>query len=1239
MLRKALLGLAFGLAASCAQAQTAPSPADVGISKGAPDVFKLKGSDNVWTPFGSIDPSTHIFIPQTNGNIAPNDCVKWGPGLTSAGAACNSVTGGATPANQLSIYTNHAGLVANVTTPTEAWTVQQQGFYAPGDGGDATYQWSFTSYCAGGTSSLPIVADGIVCVLPIGQSASTAGRYLLQTQNGIDARVVGMQPGGQDNSPYVAALMTASGVRKAGDATRGALIRFPPVNGQETYYYFSQPFVMSRQGVVDCESESSGFIGQSTLVFAPGVSGFIQETNALTLDGNFGVSDVRRCSIMGLGVGSVAKIGNFISVGQAGVHPGGGGSGYGTGSGTLTWAGPSCTTNPVLNATASGGAITSVSVATAGVCSDWPGDTVAVGSTQSYVQGVVTSWTVGGGLSAGTGATIDEIYKLVGTNGPWTGISLNQTLANKQNVITLPGGGCGYGSRAECAIQAGDGVIAFSAYLGPGSPLTAPGAYIGAADPSTNTATLAAPYSILSSGMTVNGGANIVDLPAAQKYTIQTTTGSNVAIVTAGPRLLRPGDLIWSDAFLFGTSVQGSVNAIAGTPTVNAGGSGYTGSSGTMTYNGIVCAGASNIAPVLNVTASGGVITGVVSVANPGDCLRATPPPNDTQWVAGGGLSGGSGASFNMTFNQTITLTSYSLIAQANAVATHTSGSPGQMWTIPVGFERRVGGSTHNIAVVNFGVDLDLTCEAGTSPTTGCNASIDQEDAFTFAIIGRLTRGDNTGVSMVIDNVFGHNFFSDEVEGGTLGSTYLNEEYNSQEESTARYALLMLCTSQNYSNFMGAYMSGQGKQDTSGRMNGCLGTDAQGNSNIGIPASDVQTGGLNIGSIYGAPEPQITDGGLVGNWGFGGRSAYILTTAAATASGNIVALPDVPNIIIGGLGIQDITNPFAIPPNTSVTEVGPHSVAISNPVFNGGIRAGDQVQFYNANGVFLCMRINMGLAGDDVNGLVMSKGCGSPLIGFSLTFQGQTNTWDWGNPRGIGLRMAGLDYTGYLGEGETRAIFPGGFLISSPFGVVGSERQVDMGPAADNAAYHLQGDLRLNSLPTPGGNLAWTEASDFTTTLSAPVTSGTTTSVAVAACPSPALPAGAVVSDQTGRTSAISSLHVSQNLGTLASCVGTTLTLQAASLVNGVSGDTIQFLQMRPAAPIANDPAGTSWSLGNNVHLAPVAFASLPSPCAIGTFAVVSDGADSPTYNAAAASEGGSYDPVFCSNGSVWKYH
>ena len=285
MLRRVLLALALGLAVSCAVAQTAPSPADVGISKGTPDVFKLKGHDNAWTPFGSVDPSTHLFIPGTNGNIAPNDCVKWGPGLTSAGAACNSVTGGATPANQLTIYTSHVGLLANVTTPTEAWTVQQQGFYAPGDGGAATYQWSLTSYCTGGTSGAPTTADGIVCVLPVGQSASTAGRYLLQLGNGIDVRQIGMVGDGvTDNYPLVTTLMRTINPNNSQSSQLDVLF---PAKAQQTYtdYYFSKSFHVNRPMHIRCQGiPNGGGDGSTRLVFPAGVHGVIFD-NPSSFDG------------------------------------------------------------------------------------------------------------------------------------------------------------------------------------------------------------------------------------------------------------------------------------------------------------------------------------------------------------------------------------------------------------------------------------------------------------------------------------------------------------------------------------------------------------------------------------------------------------------------------------------------------------------------------------------------------------------------------------------------------------------------------------------------------------------------------------------------------------------------------------------------------------------------------------------------------------------------------------------
>ena len=48
---------------------------------------------------------------------------------------------------------------------------------------------------------------------------------------------------------------------------------------------------------------------------------------------------------------------------------------------------------------------------------------------------------------------------------------------------------------------------------------------------------------------------SLYQLPAALKFTVQTTVGSNAAIVTAGPRPIVSGEMIWSDAFPLGTTV------------------------------------------------------------------------------------------------------------------------------------------------------------------------------------------------------------------------------------------------------------------------------------------------------------------------------------------------------------------------------------------------------------------------------------------------------------------------------------------------------------------------------------------------------------------------------------------------------------------------------------------------------------------------------------------------------------
>ena len=180
--------------------------------------------------------------------------------------------------------------------------VQQQGFYAPGDGGDATYQWSLTSYCAGGTSGAPVPADGVICVLPIGQSASTAGRYLFQNPGSVNVLAVGMQPDGVDNGSLVQTLMNAVSAPNNNNSNHTSKIVVPPVLGHsQTNYYFSKPFILARSSIVDCETSNLTGYGGVGLVFAAGMDGVRGESGYLTPDSGWGEGNIRGCNIMSFG--------------------------------------------------------------------------------------------------------------------------------------------------------------------------------------------------------------------------------------------------------------------------------------------------------------------------------------------------------------------------------------------------------------------------------------------------------------------------------------------------------------------------------------------------------------------------------------------------------------------------------------------------------------------------------------------------------------------------------------------------------------------------------------------------------------------------------------------------------------------------------------------------------------------------------------------------------------------------
>ncbi len=217
-------------------------------------------------------------------------------GAIVSGTSPNAIITTSAAGLPTAIYSTHALLISGVTTPAGPFTVTQQGFYASGDGGAITYNWNASSFCAGNTTGSPATAagDGIVCILPSGQAKTSPGRYLIQPTNPLDVRAVGMAPGGQDNAPFISALMLA----QAPVSGLGYDVNFNGVVGTPTTtYYFSQAFVNYRNANYHCTGAAT------SLLFAPSADGFIEEDGENSPDGQSGGGKIEGCRINQLGSG------------------------------------------------------------------------------------------------------------------------------------------------------------------------------------------------------------------------------------------------------------------------------------------------------------------------------------------------------------------------------------------------------------------------------------------------------------------------------------------------------------------------------------------------------------------------------------------------------------------------------------------------------------------------------------------------------------------------------------------------------------------------------------------------------------------------------------------------------------------------------------------------------------------------------------------------------------------------
>ena len=306
------------------------------------------------------------------------------------------------------------------------------------------------------------------------------------------------------------------------------------------------------------------------------------------------------------------------------------------------------------------------------------------------------------------------------------------------------------------------------------------------------------------------------------------------------------------------------------------------------------------------------------------------------------------------------------------------------------------------------------------------------------------------------------------------------------------------------------------------------------------------------------------------------------------------------------------------------------------PEITGSFFRGGPFTFTGGYDNQMCAKVGDGLGGVGI--AVSSYQCATGTT-WNLSWDPQGRAWTWyltgGSP--IMTYIGDTGFKGYAGNGFGIVFENGIELGNISDDNIGGYRILDSGLAAPTAAtWHLWGDTRISQHPFGGGNLAWANVNiGLNNFLNAAVTVGQT-AITINACPNPAPPAGTPVTIlQTGPGGS------DQILGTVATCVGTALTLQGggAAVANALSSN-IAFLQWRPTGLIANDAGGTRWTLGNYMSLIPVALASLPATCTAGTFAVINNGVASPAYNAAVGSTtGATTNPVFCGTGNVWTYH
>ena len=264
--------------------------------------------------------------------------------------------------------------------------------------------------------------------------------------------------------------------------------------------------------------------------------------------------------------------------------------------------------------------------------------------------------------------------------------------------------------------------------------------------------------------------------------------------------------------------------------------------------------------------------------------------------------------------------------------------------------------------------------------------------------------------------------------------------------------------------------------------------------------------------------------------------------------------------------------------------VGPQLSASNGPAL-AGAASGQTGGFTGAYGFTFkggtdgkqCTQIGGQPAAQSIELGVSNNACTAATM-WQLNWNSVANDFEWIYGANATQKFVNpaLGYTGYAGNGLGNLLFPFGVILGGDGNnpVAAQARLFGTANTKPAANWHALGDTEINTLAPPGGQAAWYLASSASNSpqLSAAVVKGTTTSVAVSACPTPTPPAGTLVADNSQASPV--------NLGTFLSCTTgpNTLNFQAAALNNGSSGDFLKFLQWYGAGPISNDVANPDYT-------------------------------------------------------------